>query len=125
MTALPKHKTFNTGEIALMNQRALQQQGMRIAQLERRLNDAEKALLEINGRLVAVEQVCSEIRDTAVNFFKANIPQRFDDVDAITLDIERRLTALEQKRGPGRPKGSKNKPKAQPEGEQHPSGNTA
>ena len=77
MTALPKHKTNNTGEIALMNQRALQQQGMRIAQLERRLNDAEKALLEVNARLEA-----------------------------------------EQKRGPGRPRGSKNKPKSQPEGEQ-------
>ncbi len=74
MTALPKHKTFNTGEISLMNQRALQQQGQRLAQLERRMNEAEKALLEVNARLEAI-----------------------------------------QKRGPGRPKGSKNKLKVKNE----------
>lgn len=84
MTALPKHKTYNTGEISLMNQRALQQQGGRIAQLEQRLNEAEKALLEVNERLMQVNVALRQALDAKF---------------------------LTPKRGPGRPKGSKNKPK--------------
>ena len=108
MTALPKHKTFNTGEISLMNQRALQQQGQRIAQLEKRLNEAEKALLEV---WTALGDRMDEIQRE-----RSRLNAWIDRA----LEYAERLDKLEQKRGPGRPKGSKNKPKAQPEGEQQP-----
>ena len=84
------------------------------------LTVAVRELQETTGR--GVEQVLTGLDARVSGAEKAladranEIAVHIGDTDAFTTDFERRLSALEAKRRPGRPRGSKNKPKDPVEG---------
>lgn len=111
----------------------------RLAVTEQRLAEAESTIAELTSGFQAQAEATSGVsvvvreleqkvtagpeavlaaisaRVTALEHNSGALPQAMADFDALTLAIERRLEALESKRRPGRPRGSKNKPKEQAE----------
>ncbi|MGI9490487.1 MAG: hypothetical protein ACR2RF_32260 [Geminicoccaceae bacterium] len=127
MTGLPGQRTHNLAEMQLMSQAAAQRAAQRVVVLEGtittlqgQLNQMQMTVLELLDSMQQQSAAISGMMARVGNLEgeqSSAYGQRLEDIDTLTLGIERRLEALEAKPKRGRPKGSKNKPKLQPEGE--------
>ena len=115
MSRLPGHRQHSLAEMQLMSQTAAQRAATRVEVLEKMFARLEQRTIEVEKRFLGTVDALQQAEDNG-----SKLAEAFAGVIEQIGPLIRRIEALENppKLKRGRPKGSKNKPKTQPAGEQ-------